>query len=138
MNWMNWSSLHKARIRSWPTTKLNIKNKPKSKSEYVTNVYSFYNKDHITKTFLHKNLTKRNKDQNGNFECVAIRVRRSPSVFTAKSIGQICYHQLEFLRPKKLCLKSNAKYLVCCCVYHTSIEYNKYTEYTALNKLQTY
>ena len=103
--------------------------KSKPKPEYVKKVSSFYNKDHISRTLPYKKLTKKIKDQKGNYECAAIRVmeialRKAYQLFVQEHPEvKICRRQFETLRPKNIRLKSNAKCLVRCCVYHTNIEY---------------
>ena len=70
---LNWSSLQKART-DVNKTLLHYKTerqKSKPRPEYVKKVSSFYNKDHISRTLPY---TKNIKDQNGNYERVAIRV----------------------------------------------------------------
>ena len=130
---LNWSSLQKART-DVNKTLLHYKTerqKSKPRPEYVKKVSSFYNKDHISRTLPYKKLTKKIKDQNGNYERVAIRVmeitlRKAYQLFVQEHPEvKICRCQFETLRPKNICLKSNAKRLVCCCVYHTNIEYSR-------------
>ena len=103
--------------------------KSKPKPEYVKKVSLFYNKDHISRTLPYKKLTKKIIDQKGNYERAAIRVmeialRKAYQLFVQEHPEvKICRRQFETLRPKNIRLKSNAKCLVRCCVYHTNIEY---------------
>ena len=73
---LNWSSLQKART---DVNKILVHyktecQKSKPKSEYVKKVSSFYNKDHISRTLPYEKITKKIRDQNGNYEHVAIMV----------------------------------------------------------------
>ena len=73
---LNWSSLQKART---DVNKILVHyktacQKSKPKSEYVKKVLSFYNKDHISRTLPYEKITKKIRDQNGNYEHVAITV----------------------------------------------------------------
>ena len=73
---LNRSSLQKARtdVNKILVQYKTERQKSKPKPEYVKKVSSFYNKDHISRTLPYKKLTKNIKDQNGNYERVAIRV----------------------------------------------------------------
>ena len=103
--------------------------KSKPKPEHVTKVYSFYDKDHISRILPYKNLTKRIQYQSGNFEHVAVRVKEITLKKAHQLFAQqhpevkICCRQFESLKLKTIRLKSNANCLVCCCNYHTNIKY---------------
>ena len=73
---LNWSSLQTARtdVNKILVHYKNERQKSKPKPEYVKKVSSFYNKGHISRTLPCKKLTKKVKDQNGNYERVAIRI----------------------------------------------------------------
>ena len=86
--------------------------KSKRKPEYVKKVSSFYNKDHISRTLPYRKLTKKVKDQNGNYERVAIRVmeitlKKAYQLFVQERPEvKIFRRQFETLKPKNILSKA--------------------------------
>ena len=128
----NWTSVQHAVNLSATKILIHYKEEKTKKTKPPTEVQKlvleFYNRDDVSRVLPYKNLTRRVKDHNGNYQRVPVRVmeitlRKALSTF--KNLHpevKICRRSFESLRPKNIRLTRCAKRLQCGCTYHTNID----------------